>query len=294
MLTKADLALYRAKDPGRNQYRFHIAELDEQAQERMTIGRDLHQAIERGEFELFYQPQVELTSRRIVGMEALIRWNHPSRGRLSPSLFIPVAESNGTIFAIGRWVVEQACRRMHIWLEHGIAPRTIAVNVSAAQLQAGAAFDRIVQSALSASDIPPQALELELTESTLMESAQRHDDPFANLRAIGVRLAIDDFGTGFSSLGYLSSSHMTRLKLAIKFIRDVTTNPENAAIVRATIGLARELGIGLVAEGVNTVEQCAFLLASGGAIGQGFSLGGPVAADRMTTLLAEQIRSEAA
>ena len=285
MLMKADLALYRAKGGGRNQYRFHVAELDQQAQERMTVGRDLHGGIERGEFVLFYQPQVDLKSGRIVGLEALIRWNHPTRGLLIPSQFIPVAESNGTILAIGQWAIEEACRQMALWRSQNIAPSTVAVNISATQFQFEGALDQIVVDALRKYGVSPAELELELTETVLMETTQRHLDSLHRLRQIGVRLAIDDFGTGFSSLEYLSSFRVARLKLATEFVDDVNTNPDDAAIVRATISLAHELGIEVVAEGVNRAEQREFLISAGCRVAQGYELGKPFPADQTSELL---------
>ena len=285
MLMKADLALYRAKDEGRNQFRFHVVELDEQAQERMTLGRDLHAAIKRNEFELLYQPQVDLVSGRIVGLEALIRWHHPVRGFLSPTAFISIAESNGTIFPIGQWVIEQACRQMSLWRDQGIMPTTVAVNVSASQFHFDGDLDRVVRAALEKYHIASGELEIELTESVLMVSTQNHRAAFDRLRQIGVRLAIDDFGTGFSSLDYLRTFHVARLKLASQFIDEIITNPDAAAIVRAAISLAGVLGIDVVAEGVNSDEQRAFLIAAGCRCAQGFHLGKPAPAEQTTALL---------
>ena len=164
MMRKADLALYRAKDEGRNRFRFHIAELDRQLRERMMIAADLHLAIERDEFELYYQPQVELASGGIVGLEALIRWNHPTRGLLLPSVFIPIAETTGSILPIGQWVIEQACRQIARWRDQGITPPLVAVNISAAQFKGATDLDRIVAESLARFGVAPCALELELTE----------------------------------------------------------------------------------------------------------------------------------
>ena len=291
MLMRADLALYRAKDEGRNQYKFHVAELDQQAQERMTTGHDLHAAIERKEFELFYQPQIDLVSGRIVGLEALIRWHHPTRGLITPSHFISVAESNGMIFAIGKWVVEQACRQMRLWKDQKIAPAIVAVNVSGSQFQFEGDFDRVVKAAIDKYHVVPSELEIELTESVLMASTQKYAAAFDRLRQIGVRLAIDDFGTGFSSLDYLRSFHVARLKLATQFIDEVITNPDAAAIVRATISLAGELGIDVIAEGVNSDEQRTFLIAAGCRCAQGYLLGKAMPAGQITALLQRDRRS---
>jgi diguanylate cyclase (GGDEF)-like protein/PAS domain S-box-containing protein len=255
MMMKADLALYRAKNEGRNQFRFHVAELDEQTQKRMIIGEELRHAVERGELELFYQPQVELESGWIVGLEALIRWNHPKRGLMLPNAFIPIAETTGSIVPIGEWVIDHACQQIKAWDDLRIAPPTVAINISAAQFKLASQIDLIVAENLARYNVAPARLELELTESVLFETTQRHSEAFNRLRRIGVRLAIDDFGTGYSSLGYLRSFRVSRLKIDRRFITDVTTNADDVAIVRATIGLAHELGINVVAEGVETAGQ---------------------------------------
>ena len=288
MLMKADLALYRAKDEGRDRYRFHVAELDEQVRERVMIGEDLHLAIERKEFELHYQPQVELTSGRIVGLEALIRWNHPTRGQLPPTTFIPIAETNGSILPIGHWVIEQACRQFGLWRQAGIVVPIVAVNISVAQLKLATDLDRTIREGLAKNHIAPSQLELELTETVLMETTQRHSEALEQLRAIGVRLAIDDFGTGYSSLDYLRSFHVSCLKIDRGFVDGVTTNPDDATIVRATISLAHALGIEVVAEGVETAEQRAFLIAAGCRFAQGHLFGEAMPVGRVTELLRSQ------
>jgi len=285
MMMKADLALYRAKDAGRNQFRFHDAKLDREVHERVQIGSDLHRAIERDEFELYYQPQVDLVSGRTVGLEALIRWNHPTRGLLMPSTFIPIAESNGSILPIGEWLIDRACRQFKLWRDQGIAPPVVAVNISAAQFRLAGDLDRIVTEGLAKSDLAANQLELELTESVLMETTQKHREAFKRLRRIGVRLAIDDFGTGYSSLDYLRSFHVSRLKIDGRFIHDVTTNPDDAIIVRATISLGRELGIEVLAEGVETAEQQAFLISAGCKVAQGNYFGEPMSVDRASAWL---------
>jgi diguanylate cyclase (GGDEF)-like protein len=285
MMMKADLALYRAKDAGRNQFRFHDAELDRQVHERVKIGNDLHRAIERDQFELYYQPQVDLVSGRTVGLEALIRWNHPTRGPLMPSIFIPIAESNGSILPIGEWAVERASRQFRLWRDQGIAPPVIAVNISAAQFKVTGDLDRIVTEGLARYDLAANQLELELTESVLMETTQKHREAFERLRRIGVRLAIDDFGTGYSSLDYLRSFHVSRLKIDRRFIHDMTINPDDATIVRATISLGRELGIEVLAEGIETAEQQAFLISAGCKVAQGNYFGEPMPVDRASAWL---------
>ncbi len=290
IMMKADLALYRAKNEGRNQFSFHVAELDEQTRERMIIGDDLRHAVERGELELFYQPQVEIKSGWIVGLEALLRWNHPKRGLLLPAVFIPIAEMSGSIVPIGEWVIEQACRQIAAWSEAGIAPPVLAVNLSGAQIKLASQLDQIITDNLVRYNVRPQRLELELTESVLFETTQRHSEAFKRLRQIGVRFAIDDFGTGYSSLDYLRSFNVSRLKIDRSFIADVTTNPDDAAIVRATIGLAHELGIEVVAEGVETAEQKDFLGAAGCKLAQGFYFGEAAPAAAASEMLRKNLQ----
>jgi len=290
MMMKADLALYRAKNEGRNQFRFHVAELDDQTRERIIIGEELRHAGERGELELFYQPQVELESGWIVGLEALIRWNHPKRGLMLPNAFIPIAETTGSIVPIGEWVIDHACQQIKAWDDLRIAPPTVAINISAAQFKLASQIDQIVAENLARYNVAPARLELELTESVLFETTQRHSEAFNRLRRIGVRLAIDDFGTGYSSLGYLRSFRVSRLKIDRRFITDVTTNADDVAIVRATIGLAHELGINVVAEGVETAGQRDFLIAAGCKFAQGYYFGEPVSASTATKMLHQNLQ----
>jgi diguanylate cyclase (GGDEF)-like protein/PAS domain S-box-containing protein len=285
MMSKADLALYRAKSEGRNTFRFHIHELDEDVRERLTISEDLHNAVENAELALHYQPQVELASGRLVGLEALIRWNHPRRGVLLPEQFIPVAESSGSIVQVGQWAIENVCRQIVTWREEAIAPPIVAVNISAGQFKLASNFDHAVAAILARYGVAPAALELELTESVLMEATQRHRAQFEGLRGLGVRLAIDDFGVGYSSFDYLHSFRVERLKIDRRFIDAVTTHTVDATIVRAIIRLADELGIDVIAEGVETAAQRAFLIESGCRFAQGYLFGEPIPAMAATRLL---------
>jgi diguanylate cyclase (GGDEF)-like protein/PAS domain S-box-containing protein len=278
MMMKADLALYRAKNEGRNRFRFHVSALDDETRERMIISEDLRHAVERGELELFYQQQVELASGAIVGLEALIRWNHPRRSLLLPTEFIPIAETSGSIVGIGEWVISQACRQIRDWSEDGIAPPIVAINLSGAQFKLASHMDRIIMGSLDRYSVAPGKLEVELTETVLIEAAQRHGEIFRRLKQAGVRFAIDDFGTGYSSLDYLRSFRLDRIKIDRRFIENVATCADDAAIVRATIGLAAELGIEVLAEGVETAAQREFLIAVGCKFAQGFFFGRPMAA----------------
>jgi diguanylate cyclase (GGDEF)-like protein/PAS domain S-box-containing protein len=290
MMAKADLALYRAKDEGRNKFRFHVAALDQEVRERVAIGDDLRLALERGEFELHYQPQVDVSSGRVVGLEALIRWNHPTRGMLLPDAFIPIAETTGSIVAIGQWVIERTCHQIRNWRDRKIATPVVAVNLSAAQFKLASDLDQTVAASLTRYDIAPDRMELELTESVLMETTQKYSEAFTRLRQIGVRLVIDDFGTGYSSLDYLRSFHVSRLKIDRRFISDVTTNVDDATIVRAIISLADALGIGVVAEGVETAVQREFLMTAGCRFAQGHYFSHPLPVDRATELLQRNLQ----
>ena len=289
MMTKADLALYRAKTEGRDRFRFHIRELDEKVRERVMIGEGLHSAIENEELELYYQPQVELKSGLLVGLEALIRWNHPERGLLLPEQFIPIAESNGSILQIGQWVIEQVCRQIAVWQQQDIVPQVVAANISAGQFKLASNLDLVVAAALAKYGIAADQLELELTESVLMEATQRHSEEFERLRRVGVRLAIDDFGTGYSSFDYLrtfrATRNVARLKIDRRFVDGVTTDSDDATIVRAIVGLASALGVEVVAEGVETAEQRDFLISAGCKFAQGYHFGKPVPAAAATAIL---------
>jgi diguanylate cyclase (GGDEF)-like protein/PAS domain S-box-containing protein len=289
MMIKADLALYRAKDEGRNQFRFHVEELDRQVRERVMIGEDLRLAIERDEFELYYQPQVEISSGGVVGLEALIRWNHPTRGLLLPSVFIPIAETTGSILPIGQWVIEQACRQMGLWRDQGMAPPLMAVNISAAQFKLASDLDRIVAESLAKFGVPPCALELELTESVLMETMQKHNEPLERLRRLGVRLAIDDFGTGYSSLSYLRRFPFDRIKIDKSFIDDVATQSDSIEIVRAIMTLAKALGMSTIAEGVESTAQVDKLRELGCEQIQGYVFSPPRPAADVAGLLARKL-----
>jgi EAL domain-containing protein (putative c-di-GMP-specific phosphodiesterase class I) len=290
MMSKADLALYRAKEEGRNQYRFHVAELDHQFWERVVTGRDLRLALARDEFELYYQPQMDLASGRVIGLEALIRWNHPAHGPMPPDEFIHIAETTGSIVSIGRWVVDRVCNQIRAWRDQGVTPPVIAINLSGAQFKLATNIGRTVADAIARAGIGPEQLELELTETVLMETAQKHNEALTQLRRLGVRLTIDDFGTGYSSLDYLRSFQPSRLKIDRRFVDDVTTSTDDAAIVRAIIGLAGELGIEVVAEGVETAGQRDFLLSAGCRLAQGNYFSAPVPLQTATEMLRQHLK----
>lgn len=265
MMSQADLALYRSKDEGRNQYHFHSAELDREVQQRIELGEELKLALDRGELMLHYQPQVEVVSGRIVGMEALLRWNHPRRGMLLPREFLTVAEKSGIMMRLGRWVLNQSCRQMKLWRDAGIAPPQIAINLSLTQLMSSPELIKDVRDITAQWGLSPSVLEFDVTEAALGQATLASDDALGRLREIGARVAIDDFGTEYSSFTYPRAYGVSHLKIARDYIARAVERPEVAATVRAIIHLARELGIGVIAEGVETEQQRKLLLSTGAA-----------------------------
>ena len=263
MLAQADVALYRSKEQGRNQYHFHSEELDRDVRDRVALGEDLKKAIEREELELYYQPQVELSSGKIVGVEALLRWNHPKRGLLDAAAFVPIAERTGGIVVLGRWVLDQACRQMSAWREQGVAPPVVAINLSLGQLRQGSELIRDVTEGLAKWQLDPSVLEFDVTESTLAQMTWTHNDVLPKLRALGVRIAIDDFGTEYSSFEYLRTYRVNHLKIAQSMLKRAIDDPDSAATVRAIMNLAREARIGIIVEGLETQTQLAFLQSTG-------------------------------
>jgi EAL domain-containing protein (putative c-di-GMP-specific phosphodiesterase class I) len=247
----------------------------------------LREAITSGQLFLVYQPQVEIATGRITGVEALVRWRHPTRGVLGPNLFIPAAESSGLIAALGRWVLRDACRRTKEWLDAGVAPEVTAVNLSAVQFKRSHELESDIAAILAETGLPPNRLELELTETVLMTASREHNAVLERLRQGGVRLAIDDFGVGYSSLDYLRRFPVDRIKIAQEFVEQITTVSGSAAIVKATIGLARELGIDVIAEGIDSPAQLALLSSWGCREGQGFYLARPLLPQDLLPLLTD-------
>jgi diguanylate cyclase (GGDEF)-like protein len=288
LLMEADLALYRAKEDGRNCFRFHNQELDRAVRERVVVAAELREALQHGQFRLWYQPQVALDTGKLIGVEALLRWQHPTRGLLTPSDFIGVAEHTGMIEPIGEWVFEEACRQLRAWQDAGLAPGTVAINVSGTHIKANAELAAFMAETLRTHNIAPSHLEVELTESVLMEATQQHSATLEGLRALGLRIAIDDFGTGYSSLNYLTQYPVHRLKIAQELVFGVATETRYAAVVRAAIHLAKELGIECIAEGVETAQQAAFLIEAGCQYGQGYHFARPLSARKMTDFLAKR------
>jgi len=275
LLKKADVAMYRAKDAGRDSYQFFKAEMTSGALERQSIADSLRHATERRELSVHYQPKMELATGSIIGVEALIRWNHPQRGLVPPSQFIRIAEECGLIVPIGRWVLREACRQARAWQSAGLPPMTMAVNISAVELRTPGFVDG-VRTILRETGLEPQHLELELTETALMEDSRSVADVLKELKDIGVLLALDDFGTGGSSLQDLKRVPIDVLKIDQSFVRDLTTDEEDARIVTAMIGMGTSLHMRVVAEGVETREQLDMLQQYGCPQAQGFYFSPPV------------------
>ena len=285
LLAHADVALYRAKSEGRHTYRFFTGAMDAEVRRRVALTSELQAGIEAGQLFLVYQPQVDMETSRLVGLEALVRWNHPTRGELSPGEFLPVAERSGLIVMLGNWVLRTACRQAEQWLEAGVALPPVAVNVSALQFKAPRELEKEIDAALAETGLPPGSLEIEMTETALMGTSSGHDNVVERLRARGLRIAVDDFGTGYSSLLYLRRFPVDRIKIAQEFVRDIGIEPNDTAIVKASIGLARELGIGVLAEGVETAEQVRLLHEWGCRQAQGFYFAAPLPAEDVLPLL---------
>ncbi len=272
LLSHADTALYRAKTDGRNTYRFFEAAMGAAVRERRMLEHDLRLAIARNELRLVYQPQRGTQSEAMTGFEALLRWKHPSRGEISPTVFIPIAEETGAILEIGEWVIKAACREAATWQQ----PLTVAVNVSAVQLY-NPDFVHIVHQTLLDTGLSPRRLEIEITETALVRDFNRALTTLRLVKALGVRIAMDDFGTGYSSLSNLRAFPFDRIKIDGSFIKSVNSNEQAATIVRAVLGLGRGLGLPVLAEGVETDAELQFLRDELCDEVQGYLLGRPAA-----------------
>jgi EAL domain-containing protein (putative c-di-GMP-specific phosphodiesterase class I) len=293
LMKNADTAMYHAKSAGRNNFQFFEPAMNEASAERLLLEDGLRTAIAKRELSLHYQPQLDLPTGRVVGLEALLRWHHPVMGMVPPLKFIPVAEDTGQIEAIGLWVLEQALTQIAVWRMAGHDDLRIAVNLSAHQLRDGQFTERVSQ-ALLLHGLPGDALELEITESVAMRDPAHTAELLRQLRRHGVALAIDDFGTGYSSLAYLKQLPLSCLKLDRSFVMDIESDPNDAAICTATIQLAHSLGLGVVAEGVETSVQLEFLRRLGCDIVQGYFISKPLPAAEMTRFLKEQLLEQAA
>jgi len=284
LIRHADAAMYSAKESGRRNYQFFVPGMSAAAIDALDQENLLREAMARGQFVLHYQPQLDMRDGRITGVEALIRWNHPTRGLVFPLDFIGFAEKRGLIAAIGRWVLEQACRQMKAWHDAGFARVPVAVNLSAIEFRQRDLVPAMA-AVLQASGLAPQFLEVELTESALIDQGSFIGEQLQALKALGVRLAIDDFGTGYSSLAYLKRFPIDRLKIDRSFVQDTPADADDVAIITAILQMARSLKLATVAEGVETVEQQALLRSLGCGDFQGFLVSRPIAAEAMATFL---------
>ncbi|AMK75190.1 MULTISPECIES: EAL domain-containing protein [Methylomonas] len=280
----ADIAMYRVKTDGRHGYRFFTPEMHARAQRNLQLVNALRYALDRRQLNVYYQPQADMHSGRVIGAEALLRWNHPEFGMVSPAEFIPVAEDSGLILPIGEWVLQTAVRQAKTWLAQGLGPLTMAVNLSAAQFSHPALPD-VVTRILAEEGLPPEYLELELTEGVSMQNPEAAIAVMNNLHQRGVRMSIDDFGTGYSSLSYLKKFKVYKLKIDQSFVRDISTDSEDKAIVSAVISLAGSLGLRTIAEGVETIEQREFLREQGCQEIQGYLFGKPMPSEQFEVFL---------
>jgi diguanylate cyclase (GGDEF)-like protein len=284
LLSNADAALHEAQAQGRGALRFSTPELTARSRSRLSMEAQLRRAIEAGELSLHHQPQIALGDGGLVGVEALVRWHHPERGLVLPNDFIPLAEDSGLIVPLGDWVLHEACHQMQAWVAAGVAPRQIAVNVSAVQVNGGGLAES-VSAALAASGLPPDLLEVEITESFVMTDHERSFRSLHELREMGASIAIDDFGTGFSSLSYLQRLRVDRLKIDLAFVHDMVSDPGSEALVKAIVALGHGLEIEVLAEGVETVEQAQLLRDHGCDSIQGYLVGRPLPTAAMTEFL---------
>ncbi|CAI8875291.1 diguanylate cyclase [Pseudomonas chlororaphis] len=283
LMAQSDMALYRSKDQGRNQFHFHSEEINREVTERVTLANDLKLALERDELHLHYLPEVDLGTGRILGMAAQVRWLHPRRGWLEAEDFMPAAEKTGIVIALGHWLLDQACRQMSAWRDQNVAPPLIAIHLSLVQLKTGSELIYDVLRTTARWGLCPWDLRFDVTEGTLAQTKWTHNDILPRLCELGVKIAIDDFGTEYSSFDYLKTYRVNHLKLAQRFLDSASSDPDNAMTLRAILNFAREVGIGVTAEGVETQEQRTTLISSGTPLGH--SPGTAVDSDQAGELL---------
>lgn len=286
LIKNADIAMYHAKKNGRDNYQFFKSEMNVIAVERQSIEVELRRAIEREEFTVHYQAKVNLETSQIIGAEALVRWNHPTKGLQLPEAFISIAEDSGLIIHIGRMVLRQACFQGRIWNSMGIPKITMAVNISALEFQ-HLDFIKFVREILQESELEPKFLQLELTESVLMHNVESSTIILQKLKNMGVELAVDDFGTGYSSLSYLSQFPIDVLKIDQSFVKNITNNTSNGAIVSAILSMGASLNQKVIAEGIETNEELTFLNENLCLEGQGYIFGWPLSSEEFTKKLIE-------
>ena len=293
LLQKAEQTMTLAKSRSRSRYQFYIASVDTEMRRRRELEKDLRDALQSNQLYLVYQPQIRYSDHEVVGVEALLRWQHPIHGMVPPDLFIPLAEQNGSIIAIGEWVLDQACRQLREWHDQGFTELRMAVNLSTVQLH-HADLPRMVNNLLQIYRLPPRSLELEVTETGLMEDISTAAQHLLSLRRSGALIAIDDFGTGYSSLSYLKSLPLDKIKIDKSFVQDLIDDDDDATIVRAIIQLGRSLGMQVIAEGVETVEQEMYVINEGCHEGQGYLYSKPLPARELSIFLKQGQRNNAA
>ncbi|WP_420793906.1 putative bifunctional diguanylate cyclase/phosphodiesterase [Pseudomonas rubra] len=291
LLQKAEQTMTLAKARSRNRYQFYIASVDSEMRRRRELEKDLREALSRNQLFLVYQPQISYRDHRVVGVEALLRWQHPELGMVPPDQFIPLAEQNGNIISIGEWVLDQACRQLRDWHDQGFSELRMAVNLSTVQLHHNE-LPRVVNNLLQIYRLPPRSLELEVTETGLMEDISTAAQHLLSLRRSGALIAIDDFGTGYSSLSYLKSLPLDKIKIDKSFVQDLLDDDDDATIVRAIIQLGKSLGMQVIAEGVETAEQEAYIIAQGCHEGQGYHYSKPLPARELTAFLKQAQRNQ--
>lgn len=284
LLRNADAAMYHAKSHGKNKFQLFSEEMHHKSSTRLTLEGELRDALEQGQFELCYQPQVSLTNQRLIGAEALIRWNHPQKGVMLPTEFIPMAEDTGLIVPIGEWVMRTACKDVRFWQEQRYRPIRVSVNLSGRQFREDGLID-LVARILQETQVDPDLIEFEITESVLMDDAESTVARLASLNAMGIHLAIDDFGTGYSSMSYLKRFPVERIKIDHSFVRDIPHDPDDVAITVATIQMAHGLKLEVVAEGIETGAQAQFLKEQRCDVGQGYLFSAPLNKKEMSDLL---------
>lgn len=287
LIARADAAMYCAKQRGRSNFQYYAPGMDHITRERVQLESDLHEALSKQQFELYYQPKVDALTGKVNSAEALIRWRHPERGLVQPDHFIPLSEECGLIVAIGEWVVHEACRQAKAWQLQGLPPLRVAVNVAASQFRQGDLL-AVIRHALDTAGLEPRYLELELTESAVMTNPEESAGILEQLSRMGVLVSVDDFGTGYSSMSYLRRFPIDKLKIDRGFVRDLLTQGDDASIVQAIISLAHSLRLKVVAEGVETGDQLNFLKSMGCDQYQGYHFSPPVSAAEFAELIAKQ------